>query len=228
MLENYALRERIEIVATALALLLTLWYFILYEPQIAWITKKSQQIDKVGAQTAEAIKKRQIILTLASSESIKKLEVEYKKLQYQMRKLDEKKAGYQLQYISEKEITEVLYAMLKNVEGITIDKLISNPPEITQPVVPMAAHVPVKKEKNLPASPNVPEIKDQQNYYLLQLRGNYFNILFYLRSLEQLKWQIYWDKLDYSVTNYPEALVNIEFYTLSPAKMILPALEKKT
>lgn len=228
ILENYALRERIEILATSIALLLAVWYFLVYQPEMAWIAEKNQQIAKLKMEVAEAIKKRQVILTLASSESIKKLEEDYKNLQYQMSKLDKKKASYQLQYISKKEITEVLYAMLNNVEGVSIDKLTSIRPEITQPLTSTASKLPAKEEKKLPPPPLVTEVKDEQNHYLLQLRGNYFNIMFYLRSLEQLKWQLYWDKLNYTVTIYPEALVNIEFYTLSRAKTTLPVLEKKT
>jgi MSHA biogenesis protein MshJ len=220
MLENYSLRERIEILIAAIILIIIGWYFLIYETQMKWIAEKNQNIEKLRLEEKEAIKQRQVILTLASSESIKKLEIAYKNLQYQISRLDEKQAKYQLKYINEKEISEILFSMLKNFQGVSIDKLTSLEPEIKKIPPPPVAQPANKAAQNLPPPPIVTEIKDEQSHYLLQLRGNYFPILLYLRSLEQLKWQLYWDKMNYTVTTYPQAIVNIEFYTLSRSKRI--------
>ncbi len=49
----------------------------------------------------------------------------------------------------------------------------------------------------------------------LRVSGSYFEVLAFVRSLEQLEWRFYWDRLDYRVSRYPEAEVEIRVYTLS-------------
>lgn len=49
----------------------------------------------------------------------------------------------------------------------------------------------------------------------LELKGRYFDIVDYLQALEQLQWHFYWEKLDYKVDKYPEAVVTLKVYTLS-------------
>jgi MSHA biogenesis protein MshJ len=49
----------------------------------------------------------------------------------------------------------------------------------------------------------------------LQLKGRYFEIVNYLQALEQLPWHFYWQKLDYKVDKYPNAIVTLQVYTLS-------------
>ena len=49
----------------------------------------------------------------------------------------------------------------------------------------------------------------------VQVRGGYFAVADYLRALEQLPWRFYWDRLDYQVDRYPQAVATLEVYTLS-------------
>lgn len=49
----------------------------------------------------------------------------------------------------------------------------------------------------------------------LELKGRYFDIVDYLQALEDLEWHFYWEKLDYKVDKYPNAIVTLRVYTLS-------------
>ncbi|MFT3928981.1 MAG: type II secretion system protein GspM [Spongiibacteraceae bacterium] len=49
----------------------------------------------------------------------------------------------------------------------------------------------------------------------LELKGRYFDIVEYLQALENLQWHFYWEKLDYKVDKYPDAIVTLKVYTLS-------------
>lgn len=49
----------------------------------------------------------------------------------------------------------------------------------------------------------------------MSLRGNYFDVLHYLQSIENLQWRVYWELLDYEVQSYPKANVQLLVYTLS-------------
>lgn len=48
--------------------------------------------------------------------------------------------------------------------------------------------------------------------------SNYLAAYEYLRSLENLKWMIFWDELQYTVTQYPDAEVKLTIHTISKTK----------
>ena len=52
-------------------------------------------------------------------------------------------------------------------------------------------------------------------YYKLHLRGGYFAIMSYLRKIEDLPWQIYWDEMSYQVDKYPIAKLELTFHAMS-------------
>jgi len=45
--------------------------------------------------------------------------------------------------------------------------------------------------------------------------GDYFKTLKYLQALETMPWRLYWDNVEYHVTEYPKASVAITVHTLS-------------
>ncbi len=49
----------------------------------------------------------------------------------------------------------------------------------------------------------------------LQFKGRYLDIVDYLQALENLPWRFFWEKLDYKVESYPDAIVTLKVYTLS-------------
>lgn len=49
----------------------------------------------------------------------------------------------------------------------------------------------------------------------LSIEGGYFAVLDYLKALENMPWQFYWEGMDYVVDDYPNAKVTLEVFTLS-------------
>ncbi|MFL0808798.1 MAG: hypothetical protein K6L76_00135 [Agarilytica sp.] len=56
---------------------------------------------------------------------------------------------------------------------------------------------------------------------IVQLEGNYFDVVNYLEALESLPWKIYWQGIDYEVKKFPKAKVTLEVYTLSTEEGLL-------
>ncbi|MBB5021269.1 type II secretion system protein GspM [Desulfurispira natronophila] len=48
----------------------------------------------------------------------------------------------------------------------------------------------------------------------LELEGDFFSFLEYLRGVEALPWNLYWETLEYQVVNHPRARIYLEIYTL--------------
>lgn len=64
-------------------------------------------------------------------------------------------------------------------------------------------------------SENTERVAIYRHGLTLELKGRYFDIVEYLRALENLQWHFYWEKLDYKVDKYPDAIVTLKIYTLS-------------
>lgn len=50
---------------------------------------------------------------------------------------------------------------------------------------------------------------------LVEFSGDYAATLNFLRALEGMSWQVFWDRLEYEVTDYPQARVILRLHTLS-------------
>lgn len=57
----------------------------------------------------------------------------------------------------------------------------------------------------------------EQKIHLI-FNGDYLSTYEYLRSVEDLKWMIFWDEIQYTVTQYPNAEIRLTVYTIGPNK----------
>ena len=55
----------------------------------------------------------------------------------------------------------------------------------------------------------------EKNVISISLKGNYSSVFDYLKEIESLKWNVFWQNVKYQVDQYPDATVTIHLYTLS-------------
>lgn len=55
----------------------------------------------------------------------------------------------------------------------------------------------------------------QKQGFQMQFQANYFDTLNYLERMETLPWHVYFSRVEYNVTTYPDANVTAVFYLLS-------------
>ena len=53
---------------------------------------------------------------------------------------------------------------------------------------------------------------------IIRFEGDYFSTLDYIRELESLEWDFFWDSMEYEVVEYPRGRVMLTLYTLSLEK----------
>jgi len=82
---------------------------------------------------------------------------------------------------------------------------------------------------NSPPATLISDPKDRQKLYRhsleLTLSGNYFDIIRYLRAIEQAR-GIHWQALDYQVTQWPNNTVQVELFSLSLEEALVRARER--
>ncbi|MGS2717660.1 hypothetical protein ACVBE9_05765 [Eionea flava] len=55
----------------------------------------------------------------------------------------------------------------------------------------------------------------EKSMIAMTLTGTYSSIFSYLKKMEELKWSVFWEDVEYSVVDYPMATITIQIYTLS-------------
>jgi len=119
--------------------------------------------------------------------------------------------------------TESLKKQLSNMQPVfTAPSLL---PKLVSEVISQAGNVNIVDLKTLPGKPWLPTehlssvLPQIQNIYQhtiqLEFQSDFFSTLAFLKRLEKLHWHLFWDSLDYTVMNYPQADIKVEFHILS-------------
>lgn len=225
--DQLSTRERIILLVTSLLLVFLLWTYLVYGPQQSSIVQL-ETLARQQEEQANALKRRQeLVQTLSTDTTVIKLLARFRQLKAELKEFDERQARYAHRYIGEQELAKLLYSMLEKTGSVSIENFATL--DTGAPSSPTASGSTKGAVAAAPATPAVinPESSSpvERVQYLLKLRGDFFSIMNYLHRLEQLKWELYWDKMDYKVKSYPTAEVDIQFYTLRPGSELPPSIE---
>lgn len=224
-LDHLSFYHRLAILLGGLFLVFVPWFFLIYQPQSHMVQQMEQQIVDLDKETAIFQAKYDNILNLIKNQNTKKLILKYQDLQKKMTALNQQITQFNNRYISDRNLANLLYAILKNVDHVKIVNFSTLTKTEAQPETALTSSTIAKTpvaDKNISVKTKaIAQLSPDTAYYVLSLKGNYFDILNFMQHTEQLKWQIFWTKLDYEVIHYPEALATIEFYTLRPALMFI-------
>lgn len=231
-IDRMSLRDRaITLIATILFILL-IWNLLIYSPQSASLKQTKVMVDQQRDETMKLNNKRIAIEGLVQNNTISKLVDKYHALQAKMRSLEEETQRHQRRYITDKELATMLDSLVSNTSNVTIVEFYDMHSKGEQPAATTSTTKTTTSTNTTPAAtPSAPATPVESNIgtkikYKLSLKGDYFAILEFLEKIEKTHWQLYWDKMDYTVTKYPEANVVIEFYTLRPSEESLPHTEE--
>lgn len=120
--------------------------------------------------------------------------------------------------VSPKDMPKILETVLHKIGGLTLRNLKS------LGVTPIVAKDETLKDIDTEKTINVDDenkltAENIDNAYKhglrIEITGDYLTTLSYLKSLEELKWNFFWDNFNLTVNEYPDANVTIEIFTLS-------------
>lgn len=232
-IDRLTLRERITVLVTSILAIFALWYVLVYSMQMNTIEQTRISREANVKSTDFFTQKTKTIENLATDKKALNLFQEYQELKKTEAELDKNTERYEQKYISSEELSKLLFAILKKSAGVTLVDVIdtesrqqelpttdatsaaANTATPTTPPVPNGS--PATPQTTTPPEsdkPIVPVIN--RSLYTVTLKGDYFSIVHYLSTLEETKWQLYWDKFTYKVIKYPDALVTLQFYTVRP------------
>jgi MSHA biogenesis protein MshJ len=73
------------------------------------------------------------------------------------------------------------------------------------------------------ATDTAPAIQVYKHGLRMEFEGNFIETVYYLRSLERLDSNFFWENLEFQVTDYPNARISFDIYTYSTEKGFLGA-----
>jgi MSHA biogenesis protein MshJ len=199
-LENLALRfkklsvrERMLVLAAALAVLFVLWNLTLMDPLDTRRNSLQQELammqDTMSA-TADAAEAAQAVDPLSVASRKKQ------SLQSELARVNAQLAKESVGLIEPQRMADVVHEVLSRQHGVTLVSMKNLPPQS------------LSKDRSPNAGPYIHPVE-------LIVEGNYLDVLTYLHALEALPYRFYWRVLELKTTEYPVNRVRIELGTLS-------------
>ncbi|MBO1518758.1 MSHA biogenesis protein MshJ [Oceanisphaera pacifica] len=111
------------------------------------------------------------------------------------------------------QMSSLLLTMLEKSDGLTLLELGNQPPEL------LNANA-MAEAANSSNTASYSQALYRHNLSL-QLSGSYMALLDYVQQLEQLSGRIFWQGLEFEVEEYPQAIIRLNFFTISQHKELL-------
>ncbi len=206
-INNFSLRERAIVFVAILVVLYGVAANLLFPPLFAEQSRLKKQLADRRSQIQAFEGQIQAALTRSAVDPDAANRARRAQLEAQIRTADEALAEVISRLVPPKEMTRVVEQFLLKNRRLEMVRIESLKPEPLQNLV-------------AGAKSGVPPIADAgptvyRHGMHIELRGNYLDILTYLRELEALPWKVFWGQISLKVEQHPTASVSLQIYTLS-------------
>lgn len=204
-----SLRERLLVLLVLIAVIYAIWDGVIYKQQ----NQHYQQLQEQQQQLANFQKEKELAFVETATKLATQIRTkEGKKLAIVKAESDLQDVNVALKAVLSNlvpptKITELLHSLLLQTHGLKLLELNN------EPVTEIALDEPENPKENATNSTLL-----YKHSTIMKLSGNYQQLYHYLLNIEQSKWNLYWDSLEYQVNDYPYAEITIRVYTISTDK----------
>lgn len=209
MLNARSRQERILLMAVAVALPAYAWMILFYEPRQLTKAGIDQRIAGVASQINEEVSKQAEIRSTYTVDPNVFARTRLEDLRTANAEADEKLNELYSQLINPREMSQMLARILQKETTLELISLRNEQSELllTTSVSADGSEAGSKAD-----------VEVYRHGLQMVFEGSYLETLSFLRNLEQLQNNFFWEALDYSVTDYPTARITLDIYTLSTQK----------
>ena len=205
-------REQKIVLATFMILLLLITFLLLIEPLL--LSAKSLYIEQKGMQgtSSEISKKIERILAKQHLDPNNALYKELDTLSIESDKYQEQIGLLTQALVAPKQMVSLLENVLtqdKQLKLISLNNLPEQGINLNQ----------VSREDDLTNAKS--DFLIYKHGFEIELETTYDSSIAYLKRLDALPWQLFWQTLEYESTRYPKGNLKIRIYTLSMSKAVL-------
>lgn len=205
-------REKLLILFSGVVVIIMLAYLLYIEPMSEKVTRDEQNISAQKNQIRSIQAQLEVSEYALRNDPNQQLAASLAKLTQRSQDLDMHLQQETVNLVPPTQMPMLLEKVLADSQGVTLVSMQSIPPT---PVLSPGAK----------GTESEADVENDINLYrhglMLSVQGSYFDIQNYLAKIEGLKWQFYWKRFNYVVADYPNALVEVELYTLSTSKAFI-------
>ncbi len=207
-IDAMTLRERSAVMLAVIAVLLVIWQTVLYEPFTLRQAAAQKELNAQKTEIKQMTKKAESIIVRGKKDPNIETRRQVKAIKAEINALDERIARQAGGVVPPSEMARLLETILTQETDL---RLVSISSRSSKPLLQFdKSKVGSKKQGNN---------QQQGGIYIhgmaLVIEGSYFSTLKYLKALEEMPWQFYWDGLRITMQDYPKARIRIDVHTLS-------------
>lgn len=211
-IDSRILRERILIFVTLLALIFLVWNFSIQ-------SKFDRQRDVLQAEDARITSEQKVVETqistltmaMASDPAIAKTS-EVRSLSSNIADVEARLSGLSQGLISAEQLPKVLEEVLRRTSSVRLLQVRT----LAAAELQIGAAQAEIADNSASAGTGV-----YKHGVLIRVAGSYPQLIQLMTELEALQWKFYWESLDYTVKQYPNAEIEIRVFTLSSEEGLL-------
>lgn len=202
LVDGLSLRERVIVLVGVVAILFFIHDIFLMQPLLSRQASIHQQLEHNRQELAALASQAEEIAAANARDPDAANRQKVQELRQAIDRYDEQLGDTVENLVPPKEMTRMLQVVLRQTNGLEMQRVTSLG---SQPLLPGS-----------PADdPDVTATAAFKHGLRIEFSGDYMATLDYLRRLERLKWNFFWDKIDYSVKEYPDSTCSITVYTAS-------------
>ncbi len=209
-IDSRVMRERVLIFLSLLAVVFVLWNFLVqghFDKQREALVLEAQQIG--SEQKALESRVTELTLALANDPAIaRKNEIAH--LNQRITEVETRLSGLSQGLIGVAQLPKALEDVLQKTAAVNVLQVRTLPVDELRLTNSASGEI-----ANSPASKDTGGTGVYKHGVLIRVSGSYQQLLQLLTDIEALPWRFYWESLDYRVTEYPDATINIRVFTLS-------------
>ncbi|HCS65638.1 MAG TPA: MSHA biogenesis protein MshJ [Cellvibrio sp.] len=210
-IDSRILRERVLIFVTLLALIFLLWNFLVqarFDRERKTLQSQQTQIATEKKGLESQVTALTMAMTMANDPVIVK-QNEINALNAVITEIESRLSGLSQGLISAEQLPKVLEEILRRTASV----------ELLQVRTLAATELQLDAEKS--AENNTRGTGVYKHGVLIRVAGSYTQLIQLMKELENLEWKFYWESLNYTVKQYPNAEIEIRVFTLSSEEGLL-------
>jgi MSHA biogenesis protein MshJ len=213
-IDSRVLRERVLIFITLLASIFMLWNFLVQANFDREKKTLAAEAAKLGSeQQALVTQISSLTLAMATDPAIAKTN-ELRKLNTNIDEVETRLAGLSQGLIGAEQLPQVLEDILHRTTNV---KLL----QVRTLAVTEIQLASVKQRESKSSALTAAGTGVYKHGVLIRVAGSYPQLIQLVTEIEALEWKFYWESLDYTVTQYPNAEIDIRVFTLSSEEGLL-------
>lgn len=215
-IDAMSLRERAIIFALAVLILVLLINATLLDPQYAKQSKLSQQIKEQQAQIADIQHQIQQRVKAQENDPDYDVRMRMQALRQRAQQMNDALGDVQKGLVPPDRMAALLESVLKKNDKLLLLSLKTLPVKRLNDAVD-ADEKPAPDVLTASLPDEEPDaVKGVFKHTVeLKVQGSYMDIMAYMKSLEDMPWQIFWGNAELAVDDYPKGTLTLTLFTLS-------------